>query len=304
MTKARTSPNLWLGKKRGYLTDHLTQVWVRRTGRKVDWTEHRWLESPWLLTTQEADPVEGIAQRLGLNASPRPGSGLMERLTDLASADFDPGRVHPRIAAFYERTSAFSMDVWSRWSLGFRPFGWTLAWLYSRRLGQLNIPLDPLETSSGMTSEVVPFRDASGAFRCTLWRRRITGSERPVYLGFYSTATPPGIGQPCVHVAFPLPNGSATVLLRPIAHDDGSLELVSHGKHFGDCGFYFTLRGGNGKGHARYVRSATERIRVYVDERNTLRAEHTFKWFGASVFELRYKLVEQDIQRATASSAG
>lgn len=304
MTSAPTSPNLWLGTKRGYLTDHATQVWVRTTGRKVAWAEHAWLDSPWLNTGHETDPVAGIAQRMRLTTLPATSAGLVERFDGLASETFDPEQVHPEVAAFYECTSAYSMDIWSKWALHFQPFGRMLSWMFSRRLGQLNIPLDPLDTSSGMTSEVVPMRDESGLHRCSLWRRRLVGSDSTVYLGYYSTAVPPGLGVPCVHVAFPLPNGSATVILRPVAKSDGSLELISKGRRFGDPGFYFTLRGDNGIGYARFVRSATERIRVFVDKENTLRAEHNFRWFGARVFELRYKLNRGVDQPATSSSAG
>jgi hypothetical protein len=44
-----------------------------------------------------------------------------------------------------------------------------------------------------------------------------------------------------VKVTFPLPNGNASVFLDPVAHRDGSLELVSAEHEFGGSGFYFVV---------------------------------------------------------------
>lgn len=38
--------NIWLGKKRGYLTDWITQKWVRFTGNKADLRSERLLLGP------------------------------------------------------------------------------------------------------------------------------------------------------------------------------------------------------------------------------------------------------------------
>jgi hypothetical protein len=38
------------------------------------------------------------------------------------------------------------------------------------------------------------------------------------------------------------PNGNASVFLRPVVRDDGSLELVSPAAPFGGPGFYFVVR--------------------------------------------------------------
>src|SRR3989337_2979848 len=38
--------NIWVGNKRGYLTDWITQVWVRITGKKIDLRNEPWLLGP------------------------------------------------------------------------------------------------------------------------------------------------------------------------------------------------------------------------------------------------------------------
>jgi hypothetical protein len=42
---------IWLGSKRGYLTDWVTQRWVQLTGRRVDLTSDSWLAGPIASTT-------------------------------------------------------------------------------------------------------------------------------------------------------------------------------------------------------------------------------------------------------------
>jgi hypothetical protein len=56
-----------------------------------------------------------------------------ERSNELAS-------VALAVKQFYEQTSEYELDAWSEWCGLFRPFGRTLAVLFSRRLQQLNVP--------------------------------------------------------------------------------------------------------------------------------------------------------------------
>jgi hypothetical protein len=61
----------------------------------------------------------------------------------------------------------------------------------------------------------------------------------------------PGFDGPCVKVSFPLPNGSANVIMRPESAPDGSFTGRSAGTRFDNPGFYFFVeaeldRGGRG----------------------------------------------------------
>jgi hypothetical protein len=47
-------------------------------------------------------------------------------------------------------------------------------------------------------------------------------------------------------MAFPLPNGNAILVLRPVVLPDGSLQPDSSERRFGDPGFYFTVHDANG----------------------------------------------------------
>src|SRR4051795_9041604 len=89
------------------------------------------------------------------------------------------------------------------------------------------------------------------------------GGARP--RGCPACARPPLAPGPCVKVAFPLPNGNASVFLEPGARPDGSRDLVSPADAFGGPGFYFVVARGGGTVAARHVPQLTERIHVYVD---------------------------------------
>jgi hypothetical protein len=169
---------------------------------------------------------------------------------------FDPDAVRPAVAEFYERTSEFELDAWSQWCGLFRPFGWALAVLFSRRLQQLNVPLSGLDTSRGMTSDVLPVvKTTTQKTLFAAWVRRLVGSGNVIYAGAYSTCEVPGYAGRCVRVVFPLPNGNAIVVMRPEANLDGSLSLVSAGDSFGAPGFYFTVHSDGRRRSARGSRA-------------------------------------------------
>lgn len=287
-----TVPALWLGPERGYLTDWVTQRWVCVTGRRVNLREQAWLDGP------AGDPriigedfFDVYARRHGLVMHRGdPDAGL---LPDFAGA-LGPrlaAALDPRVVAFYEHTARYDMDVWSRWQNAFRPFGWLIMALFARRLCQLNLPLDPLDTCRGMDSEVVTLADPrTGAHLWTGWLRRMKRDGRVVYSGCYGTATPPRAGRPCVKVVFPLPNGSAMVFLRPRIGPGRSLRLVSAGRGFGDAGFYFIVRRGPDEARVRYVRTMREIITLFVDEEGVLRTEHDLNLWRSPFLHLHYRL--------------
>jgi hypothetical protein len=288
---------IWLGESRGYLTDWVTQIWVRATGRSVDLRRAPWLAGPigsargiGLDYFDELARREGLHLRRGPDESGRFDTGLLADFNALAAPDFDPASVHSSVVTFYTRTAMYDLDAWAEWCGGFRPFGWLLARLFSRRLQQLNVPLSGLDTSRGVSSDVIQLVDpASGEVRQTAWVRQLMGSGDVLYAGSYSLASIPGRQGLCVKVVFPLPNGNAIVLMRPEVHPDGSLSVVSAGRRFGEPGFYFTVRRG-AQVWVRYVKSLRETIRVYPAEDGGARADHEMTIWGATFLRLHYRL--------------
>src|SRR5262249_46386580 len=131
---------LWLGEKRGFLLDWLTQRWVQFTGKRVNLAEVPWLAGPVGATRRIGHhSLETIAPCYGLGVRRATGPiGILPCFEQLRAPSFDPDQVDPIVKAFYERTSAYELDVWSEWSGLFRPLGWLLALMFSRRLQQLN----------------------------------------------------------------------------------------------------------------------------------------------------------------------
>jgi len=284
---------IWLGTKRGYLTDWLTQRWVQFTGRRVNFPLEPWLAGPVAPTTgigPDFFASFACSENLRLDSQNHRG-GIIPLFSNLRGPTFDPAAVHASVIHFYEHTAAYELDAWSEWCGFFRPFGWLLAVLFSRRLQQLNIPLSSLDTSRALTSEVLEFMEPSSNERRYLaWFRRLQGTGNVLYAGFYSTCTLPGQANPCVKVVFPLPNGNAIVIMRTEARPDGSFLVTSAGEGFGDPGFYFTVHGGGNSGWARYVQALRESIHVFPAERGLVRADHVLTFFGATFLRLHYRM--------------
>lgn len=287
------TPSLvWLGEKKGYLSDWVTQQWVRATGRQIDLAKHSWLDGP-IGKTHSIGKEFFIeyAKEHGLEVDRNSSSrGLVPDFRTLIAPD-DAHPISDGVKKFYERTSDYNLDIWSEWCAGFRPFGKALAVLFSRRLQQLNVPLSSLETSKGVTSEIVQLRDPQLVRPLqTAWVRELSKSGNVLYVAAYSVCSIPGHRIPCVKVAFPLPNGNALVILKPQTFPDGSFSVTSSGRKFGDPGFYFVVHGEHGMAWARYVKTLRETICVYEAELGSARADHTLWIWGSQFLKMHYRL--------------
>jgi hypothetical protein len=281
-----------LGGRRGALSDWITQRWVQLTGKRIALSDYPWLEGP----VGDVDVIGSaffrrLADKMNLQfVEDGPGRGLIENFSRLGGPMCRPAQVDRRVVAFYESTAEFEFDVWSEWCGAFRPFGGALAAIFSRRLQQLNVPLSPLDTKLGITSDVVQLRERSGRVVYTAWVRDVVSTRRTLYAGSYSVCHVPGYDGPCVKVVFPLPNGSAMVIMRPESESNGSFTVRSAGTRFGDPGFYFFVEAEPGHGWARHVRALQEVIRVYADAQGTLRADHDLWILGARFLRLHYRM--------------
>lgn len=283
---------IWLGERSGYLSDWVTQQWVRSTGCAFRHNEHSWLEGPVGNTRGIGTSFfEEYADKHDFEIAQGGPRGLLQDFRSLAGDLNDPRTIAPIVRDFYERTSEYELDAWSEWHGLFKPFGTALAMIFSRRLQQLNIPLSSLDSSKGMSSRVLQIRSRrTGQLAQTAWIRELHATRNVLYAGSYSVCMVPGHPSPCVKVVFPLPNGNAIVLMKPESHADGSFSLTSSGTRFGDPGFYFTVYGRDGMVWARYVRAMKERITVYAAERNTARADHVLWLWGKQFLRLHYRM--------------
>jgi hypothetical protein len=266
---------------------------VRIFGRSVRDDDVPWLLGPFGSEYIGDRPYEECAEREGLslerNAS---DGGLIPSFDVLSCEGFDASRVSDAVRRFYERTARYRMDLWAESFFPGNVGLWLLVTTISRKVNQLNFPLRVLESAKGMDSEIVLLRDASGSVRYAGWYRRLTETRLVIYTGFYMTARVPGSPVPCVKVVFPMPEGNATVILRPSVGADGAFELCSRGGGFGDAGFYRMQRAAPGRLRVWRVSTLTERFRVYVDERGTLRCDHTVSFLGLRILHLHYRIEE------------
>lgn len=265
---------MWLGPRRGYAIDWVTQLWVRSTGRRVALERYPWLAAP-----------VGATRKVGvawLGADPPRAEGLLDSFDALASSTFDPTVVSAEVRRFYTETAAYRMDLWARWSFFAGIGARIIRAMHAEHLDQLRLPIDVMEAATGVTSEVFEVDGESA------WLRRYQGSQRVIYAGVYSVCRPEG-EPPMVRVAFPLPNGSCIVLLRPENAENGALRLVSMGKRFGDPGMYLAVALGAGEVSARRTPIA-ELFTVFDGSDGELRTDHLLSMYGYRMARLHYRI--------------
>lgn len=268
--------------------DWLTQYWNIALGRKTEAGLDDWLLGPrgeiGGVGEKIIDQIAAAEElRVVRSASP---AGLLPSADAFASL---APQIDPEIIAFYTQTSEFEMDVWSKWEPFWGPFGRLVDRIFARRVDQLRLPADPLAASQGMLSEIVLLVRPDGEIKYRLWLRKLVATNAIVYSGFYSEAITAG-DRPRIKVVFPLPKGSATVLMEMSADRKGGLRLASQGKRSGDAGFYFLVEDRNRQVWANYVRSFHEFIDVYRDAAGELRADHTMRLWGRLVYSLHYRM--------------
>lgn len=282
---------MWLGNKKGYLQDWITQIWVKATGKKFIEKEVDWLLSPIGKPDKIADSyldelIKTNGYVLRKNVA---GFGLMETFDSLHLSDGENQRLNERIRHFYEHTYDYHFEFWSKWTGIFYPGGWLLSKVFSKRLQQLNLPLSSMIASKGLESNIIKLFKGDKVVH-TIWFRKLYATKDVIYSGIYATCKAPD-GSTKLKVSFPLPNGAATVIMRKEVGADGSLKIISDGKKYGDCGFYFTLTDGNGQWWIRFVRSMHEYIHVYENDQKELRADHILFFWGMRFMKLHYKMV-------------
>jgi hypothetical protein len=264
---------------------------IRIFGRALPASSVAWLSGPVGRDYIGDRPYEELAARENLELVRRSSTGGL--LADLAVLDgpgFRADQLRPEVRRFYEQTSAYRMDVWSETFFPAKIGLWLLVTSISRKVNQLNFPLHALATARGIDSEIVLLRTREGAVRYAGWYRRLMDVGRTIYTGFYMTERVPHCKNPCVKVVFPMPNGNATVILQPSVDGQGHLRLSSKGARFGDAGFYRVHSIGEDRLRVWRVSTLHEEFRVYVDDQNVLRCDHSVRFLGMPVLHLHYRI--------------
>ena len=156
----------------------------------------------------------------------------------------------------------------------------------ARPLGQANVPMNQRDTERGVRSRIdtITLSDAE-TVRC--WIRSFADTDEPIYVGIYTTYRDAGRGY--VSVGFPVPQGSFTATLLPVARPGGGLVLTSD-SDLPHPGHYLTaIDPDNGELTALAVHGFAERLDVHVQD-GQLRAEHAFSLFGIPFLVLHYRM--------------
>jgi hypothetical protein len=131
------------------------------------------------------------------------------------------------------------------------------------------------------------FYERTPAYRLDTWAT----TYFPARLALWALVTT--ISRRVQQVVFPMPDGNATVLLRPENDGESGLRLASIGSAFGDAGFYRVQRAGPGEDAALRVWRITslhETFRLYLDAEETVRCEHQVRFLGMPVLTLHYRI--------------
>lgn len=263
---------------------------IRLFGRRRVPADVPWLVGPTGGETIGVRAYEETAEREGLTMERHATrGGLVTDFGVLKSDTFDPDRVHPKIRDFYENTSKYKLDTWASTYFPANLALWLLVTTISRRVEQLNFPLDGLDTAHGMSSEIILLTEPGGTVRYTGWFRKLAKTGAVIYTGFYMTVALPRRSGRVVKVVFPMPNGNATVLLAPENHGATGFRLASMGDGFGDVGFYRMQRAGHALRVWR-ISSLHETFELYADDEDQIRCEHQIRFLGLRVLTLHYKI--------------
>lgn len=274
--------------------DWFTQQWAIMWGKKISPEAVPWLMGPFGQIGGIADRfIEQLATDENLIIERNTTSqGLIPDFSVLNLTDKNHSSVAKPIIDFYEHTACYNLKLSVRWNPFFKLFGKLTNVLFSRRIEQLNIPLNNTEHADDIKSEIITLRNPStGNIKYIVWYRTLISTGQVVYSGIYSTCVLPS-GQTCVKAVFPLPKGNATVIMNPSVGVDGQLQLMSSGKKIGDAGFYFLLNDANGGYWAQFIRSFRDELTVYcVDDK--LLAKQTLTLWGWSVVQFNYEIYKK-----------
>ena len=255
--------------------DDITQFWVRNTGKKFDTLPS------WLVPVRGASVKTGESILTDLGFKNKSQNGTSEGLLDDPALVFGDGVDEP-ILDFYRYTSMHKLDVSVHWNYLFYPIGFFLKWIFSERLGQLNMPVSSTELSNGVKSEVVNFRGVDGLNHVFWVRRNSLGNI--IFSGRYDVVDIDG--KPHVRVVFPLPNGNATVILEVVQVNDGGVMLSSSSREFGQSGFYFSVLDRPIK-VIRKVNSMKENLTLSTQGEQII-GDHVFTFWGMRFVSLKY----------------
>lgn len=273
------------------IQDWITQQWVIVFGKKIDKTEHNWLLGPFGDTNGIGQKfIKQLAEKEHLLIdNKKKDKGLIESIDQLNLTTNELNALSPDVIDFYQNTSNYDLRLKAKWNPLFKGFGILVRIIFSKRIQQLNIPIQQVKDASELTSEIIQLLDSkTNDIKRTVWLRTFKSTDQIVYSGVYETCTIPS-GKTCIKAIFPLPNGNATVILTPKIGKKGELILDSAGQKIGDSGFYFLLKDSKGQLWAKFIKSFKDKLVVRsVDD--SITATQTLTLWNLRVLKFEYNI--------------
>jgi hypothetical protein len=280
-----------IARKNQSIQDWITQQWVILFGERIDNAKHKWLLGPFGGTKGIGFKfIEQLAKEESLVVdNQRINKGLIDSFHNLQLSEIELKRLSPDVIDFYENTSNYNLLLKAKWNPFFKIFGTLIKSVFSKRIQQLNIPIENHEDASGLTNEIIKLVDLkTNEVKRTIWLRTLKSTGQVVYSGVYETSTLPN-KQICIKAIFPLPNGNATVILTPSVGKNGEFILDSSGERIGDSGFYFLLRDSKGQLWSKFIKSFKDKL-VVSSINNKITATQTLTLWKMKVLEFEYEI--------------
>lgn len=272
------------------LQDWLTQQWVIFRGKKIDPNENEWLVGPFgNVGVIGEEYISQLAEKENLIVVRNAKAGLIPDMGHLLASGNQRETLSGDIINFYDNTSNYVLNLSLQWNSFFRFMGVLIARLFSNRINQLNIPIRNFRDDEELNSEIINLVDPESRKTVyTFWFRSVKSTGQVIYSGIYDVCKLPS-GEKCIKAVFPLPNGNATVFMKPRVGPNSELILESAGKKFGDAGFYFSLKDSKGNYWSRFIKSFRDRI-VIKSENGQITAEQTLTLWNCRVLQFNYKI--------------
>ncbi|MEH6682539.1 MAG: hypothetical protein V7724_18505 [Sediminicola sp.] len=273
------------------LQDWITQQWVILFGKKIDKTEHKWLLGPFgELNGIGLKFIKQLADKEHLIIDDqKKDKGLIQSIHQLNLSENELDALSQNVIDFYQNTAHYELQLKVKWNPLFKIFGVLLKVIFSKRIEQLNVPIRSIESSEALTSDIIHLVDPkTNEVKRTIWLRAFQSTGQVVYSGVYETCVIPS-DKTCIKAIFPLPNGSATVILTPKVGNNGELILESAGNRIGDSGFYFLLKDPKGQLWTKYIKSFKDKL-VVRSENEKITATQTLTLWNLRVLKFEYEI--------------
>jgi len=271
--------------------DWITQQWVILFGQKIETSDYEWLLGPFgELHGIGVKFIQQLADKEHLAIdNEKNGKGLIQSIQQLNLSKKEIDVLSCNVIDFYQNTADYELTLNVKWNPFFKIFGLLVRVVFSKRIEQLNVPIRSNENSETLTSEIIHLKDPkTKEVKRTIWLRAFQTTGQVVYSGVYETCVIPS-GKTCIKAIFPLPNGSATVILTPKVGKNGELILESAGNRIGDSGFYFLLKDSKGQLWTKYIKSFKDKL-VVRSENENITASQTLTLWNMRVLKFEYTI--------------